>query len=262
VQAQAEYPQKRGPGEHVGIHHVKGVEFEDDECYQVASMFQLMRLSKHQKYYPHHCLQRHQMFQMLAAILVDLSTVTAVPLVERIQVVRSYLIPNRLWKDSLAALIGMAVSIIIAKSQLLLPLSGTWGICLFIAVSLLKWFLCCPPSEIFFCQHAWDYEVEAATADKDWGRHNAASSLSLRGLEWHPVCWGMGGACPSTLTYHVEHSLFPGVNYLHLPKIAPIIDRSLAECRITPNIIENTNAMRSHFQAVLSKYSSTSRKHA
>merc|ERR1711920_343209 len=152
----------------------------------------------------------------------------------------------------------MAVSIIIAKSQLLLPLSGTWGIFWFVVASLLKWVFYCPPSEMFFCQHAWDYEVDAATADEDWGRHNVLSSLSLRGLEWHPVCWGMGGACPSTITYHAEHTLFPGVNYLHLPKISPIIDRTLAECGLAANVIENTTAMRSHFKAVLSKYSNTS----
>jgi len=37
------------------------------------------------------------------------------------------------------------------------------------------------------------------------------------------------------VTYHLEHTLFPGLNYLLLPDVAPIVRSTCEECGITYN---------------------------
>jgi len=253
--SQGEFPQKRGPGEHQSVHHVKGAELEHDECYQVASMFQGLRLSENQTHMPQHRFQPYLLFQFLAAVFADLSLVTAVSITERVCALWSYFIPQRLVGNALASLVGIAVSLVIARTQLLLPwYYGFQGLFLYLAVCLFKYLLFNPGMQLMYGQHKWDYEVDATEVDQDWVTHNAESSLSVSGIEWHPICWGNGGASPSSLTYHLEHTLLPGVNYLHHPKIAPIVQATLAEFGVTCNVLVGKEALQEHYQTTMNKY--------
>lgn len=82
----------------------------------------------------------------------------------------------------------------------------------------------------FFAQHRWDMNVSEETAATDWGRHNCETSISFQPLNsLHPIFWFQDGCCPATLSYHIEHTLFPGVHYLHLKDIAPVIEECAKE---------------------------------
>jgi fatty acid desaturase len=255
IKSQSEFAQHRGPGEHQSVHHVRGAELEHDECFQVATMFNTSHLAEHQAYWLHHGLQDFRVVQFLVAVFADLSLCVAVACTERVLALKSYFIPQGLWGDAAASSVGIVVCCCMAKTHLLLPLHGVNGLGLFIAANLIRYNCFCSMVELFFAQHIWDHKLlDSATADQDWAKHNAESSLSLRGLQWHPVCWGMGSACPSTLTYHLEHTLFPGVCYLHLPKIASIVEATLAEFGVQCNVIVGFEALRNHYQDILSKY--------
>ena len=93
----------------------------------------------------------------------------------------------------------------------------------------------------FFAQHVWDHHhIDEDVVNIDWGRYNATTTYS-----WWPqqrdnmmlsFLWcNEDGATPATLTYHLEHTLFPGLNYLHLPKIAPTVRDTCKEFGIKYN---------------------------
>jgi len=88
---------------------------------------------------------------------------------------------------------------------------------------------------LFYAQHYWDSNLSEETAESEWGKHNAETSVSLWGetMQWHPLLLGFGGTCPATLTYHLEHSLFPGINYLHLPVVARVTKQTCEEFGVT-----------------------------
>lgn len=254
VISQSEYPQQRGPGEHQSIHHVRGADLEHDECYHVASVLKITRLSSRQIYWAHHGLQHYRGCQCLVSVGADLALVIAVAVAERISFMTSWFIPQMLWADIGASLIGLFVSCIIARAHFLLLLTGMDGLFLYALGWYLKQLLMADAVQLFFAQHLWDHEVDDATANQDWGRHNAETSISLRGLEWHPAFWGMAGASPSTLTYHLEHTLFPGVSYLNLPNIAPIVESTCKEFGVSCSVVTGTKDLRSHYQAAMRQY--------
>jgi len=220
----------------------------------VATMFQLLRLSAFQKYRPHHALQKFRVVQFLAATITDISLVAAVAITERVCIMKSYLIPQRLLAETMASLSGILLCCCIARAQFLLLFTGCGGICLYAAAWLLKYNLITPLQELFFAQHKWDHEVDEATANQDWGRHNAESCISLSGFKWHPITWGMGGACPTTLTYHLEHTMFPGVSYLHYPKIAPIVEATMKEFGVKNKPVVGGQALRALLRSSMNKY--------
>lgn len=253
--AQGEFPQRRGPGEHQCIHHVKGAELEDDECYQVASMFGVQRLSPRQKHYFNHRFQHYRVYMLAAAVVSDIGLCMA-SIPERIGTLISFFIPQRLWGDACCAIVGLGVAFCILRTQLLIVwLHGLHGVLMYLAVALLKYVLLGTCDELFYGQHKWDYEIDAGVADQDWFMHNAESSASVRGQDWNPVCWGMGGACPSSLTYHLEHTLFPGVNYLYLPKIAPVVEAALREYNVPFTVLDGHDALHRDFKETMERYS-------
>jgi len=262
VKSQDEFLMRRGPGEHQGVHHVKGAELEHDECYQVVSMFNILRISAHQRNFPHHRLQRYRLFHFVfSSTAADVIAVMVTPLVERVLLLKSYFIPQRLVANTLASLVGIGVCLALLRTQLLLPwLHGMHGLFLYLAVSFFKSLLCHPAHQLLYGQHKWDHEVDEDTADQDWGMHNAESSMSVRGMEWHPICWGMAGASPSSLTYHLEHTLFPGLCYLHLPKIAPVVQATLAEFGVTCTVLQGGQALQEHYTATMDKYADLSKR--
>jgi fatty acid desaturase len=74
-------------------------------------------------------------------------------------------------------------------------------------------------------------------------------------MAWHPFLFGYGqGSGPHTLSYHLEHTLFPGVNYAHLPHIAPIVEQACLDHGLVYNKILDFKTLKSAFAASLSKY--------
>jgi len=252
--AQSEYPQNRGPCEHQSVHHVMGAEFDEDECCKVASVFHLTRLAAHQRHLPFHRLQKYRAYQIACDAIVETSLAVAVGAVERIVFIASYLVPQRLWIDVACSCCGFLVGCAIARAHLLLPAAGVQGVCLFAFGSFLKRVLLVSHAQIYFAQHVWDNEVDLATINEDWGKHNAETSFSLRGIQRHPALWGMKGASAATLTYHLEHSLLPGLNYLHLPKIAPIVQATCKEFGIDYHMVDGPEDLRLQYQEYMTKY--------
>ncbi len=77
---------------------------------------------------------------------------------------------------------------------------------------------------LYFFQHKWEMRITEEEVNQNWGQLNAVTSYSLAGqsIPWHPLMIGNNGTNPSTLAYHLEHTLFPGINYMHLPEVAKI----------------------------------------
>jgi fatty acid desaturase len=84
---------------------------------------------------------------------------------------------------------------------------------------------------------------------EDWGKVQVRNSgnFAVGGREL--VCHCFGG-----INYQIEHHLFPSVNHVHLPRIAPIV-RAVCEEHGVPYVVEQSvwsafTASLSHYQAV------------
>ena len=150
---------------------------------------------------------------------------------------------------------------------------------LFVVLVVMKEYIGYLPGQIFFAQHVWDQSTPEEVSNTDWGRYNAVTSYSFwpdynrktkkqknktndkpstatttttaTSPGWdmllQPVIWGwpvsgsLGvGACSGTLSYHLEHTLFPGINYLYLPQIAPIVRQCCHDHKIAYHCLEST----------------------
>eukprot|EP00463_Aulacantha_scolymantha_P002235 TRINITY_DN2916_c0_g1_i1.p2 TRINITY_DN2916_c0_g1~~TRINITY_DN2916_c0_g1_i1.p2 ORF type:complete len:66 (-),score=4.89 TRINITY_DN2916_c0_g1_i1:54-251(-) len=61
----------------------------------------------------------------------------------------------------------------------------------------------------------WDGDESDESNAADWGRANAETSISLSGMDSHPVCWFQSGASPATLTFHLEHTIVSWAELLY-----------------------------------------------
>jgi len=254
--SQTEYLQNRGPGEHVSVHHVVGAELGEDECLRIASLLELLRLSPKQVHRPHHRMQKYWLYQFLCAVSVELSMATAVGPVERLAFIISYFLPHGLWIDTWCSLCGIIVGLVLARAHLLICSVGFHGVCLYALGALLKFIAVGSHAELFFAQHIWDKDIDLSTVNNDWGKHCVETAASLRGVSWNPVMWGFNGADPSTLTYHVEHSLFPVLSCLHLPKIAPLVQATCREFGVEYRPVTGLTELRLRYQSHLCRLGS------
>jgi len=293
VVSQTEFLQRRGPAEHQSVHHVRSANLEHDECLHVASVIGLTRISSYQKHVPilHH-FQKYRAHEAFCAIAADIVLATAIPAVERVSLLVECFIPELMIFEIVTSLLGIFVSMLIARAHLLLVFSGTipiesdsvlsslslgsfspLGFGLFLAGFFVKHALVPSHGALFFAQHMWNNQVAEETADKDWIKHNAETSVSLRLVEtspddcsnsWfsnfkatisHPVIWGNGGASASTVTYHLEHTLFPGINYLHLPKIASIVDDCCRKHGVSAKVVCGPRNLKHFYRTALASLS-------
>jgi hypothetical protein len=83
-------------------------------------------------------------------------------------------------------------------------------------------------------------------------------SLWGQSMQFHPFLWFYGnGCCPSTLTYHLEHTLFPGVSYLHLSAVAPVVEQACQDHGLPYNKINGMADLRRRFKYQLEKHASS-----
>eukprot|EP00929_Paragymnodinium_shiwhaense_P050788 TRINITY_DN2557_c1_g1_i2.p1 TRINITY_DN2557_c1_g1~~TRINITY_DN2557_c1_g1_i2.p1 ORF type:complete len:514 (+),score=65.74 TRINITY_DN2557_c1_g1_i2:68-1609(+) len=253
--SQNEFPQRRGPSEHQAVHHVRGAELEHDECLNVSSLFGFTRISEWQPHRWYHHLQLYRLHEYVFAVLADVGLVAGVALAERVSLLYYYVIHQALVWDIPPAIVGMINSLVIAKAHLILLMGcrGWIGVALFLLAYVLKHRVFNSHVQLFFAQHMWNVLRTEREGNTDWARHNAETSNSLRGMEYHPVAWLNAGASPSTITYHLEHTLLPGVNYLHLPKIAAIVDETCAEFNVHANVVTGGDDLRKFYRAALQK---------
>jgi len=136
---------------------------------------------------------------------------------------------------------------------------GTQGLVFWLfGAFVIRWLgLSQPANNFFFAQHVWDRHNDEHVVDQDWGKYNTWSSYSLwmDEMKWHPFFWFTNGACPATLTYHLEHTLFPGVSYYYLPIIAPLIEEVATKYGIEYPKITSYGEMRRVQMEMYAKYS-------
>lgn len=260
--SQFEFSDGRGMCEHQSVHHVRGAELEHDQCYKVCTMGGLIRLSAPQARLTVNTLQRYQPYLMLTGLFSDWF-LPVVAVIERVAFLSHTWVPRALWCEIGASILGILASCAFFRAISLLLARGVGGVACFVCVQVLKQYLFASNAELFFAQHAWDNEVGEETVNLDWGRHNAETSVSLRGMARHPVCWGtpqMAGATPSTLTYHLEHTLFPGVAYANLPKIAGIVDATCAEFGVGCDSLAGGSRLRRRWTTKLAYYAGAETK--
>merc|ERR1719210_326380 len=124
----------------------------------------------------------------------------------------------------ICCLIGFFPCIINLRFYFLPLFMGKLNIALFIIVTL----LCAKYLStfvLFFAQHAWDEHEDESISNTNWGYYNLKGTFSIHpNGSWRPMFWGYNGACPSTLSYHVEHTLFPGIPFAYHSYIASTVE--------------------------------------
>ena len=71
----------------------------------------------------------------------------------------------------------------------------------------------------------------------------------------NPTFWFAGGTCPATLSYHCEHTLFPGINYSLLPQVARINEEVCAKHGLPYNKLDGLDHCKEVYDGFLEKYS-------
>ena len=253
----------RGPYEHQAIHHVKGVDFDSDDCFRGVKMSDLLRLRDWDPFHFYHRFQTSPLY----LLLLDYLTLSVIPIlgivVTRSTLFRAYMKSGE-YLHALACISTLFPFAVIARLFYLLPLANSTigqitGPLLFLSGLTLMHLLSLSTSRglYFFAQHKWDSEpVPEEVANKDWGRYNALTTYSLwpQPVEsFHPIFWFQNGTCPSTLSYHMEHTLFPGVHYLHLKRIAPVIKKVCEEFSIPYRTLHGVGDVYKEKQRMLEK---------
>lgn len=254
-EAQYEFFTNRGPYEHQAIHHVEGGSLEHDQCYRSVSrngMFRFRAIDVPKKW---HSFQTHRWYQLLCDFVMHALTFTANPLL-RLYATKIYWC-NGDYTYAICCASSIIPTLVAARLLLLLPFHSYIGFYLFlVGEGLISAFsLSSSHGLYFFAQHIWDKVFDEDLVHKDWGKYNAESTYSYRPKEpWHPLFWFSGDSCPSTLSYHLEHTLFPGINYLNLPKIAPIVEQYCAKYSIQYEKVEGYEAIWQKKHEMIKKY--------
>jgi len=206
--------------------------------------------------------QRYRPYTVLLGVFSD-CFLPVVAVIERVAFLSHTWVPRAIWSEIGACILGIIASCAFLRASFLLLAKGMGGVCCFACAQVLKQHLLASNAELFYAQHVWDREVGEETVNQDWGRHNAETSVSLRGMQRHPACWGMprmAGATPSTVTYHLEHTLFPGVAYADLPKIAGIVDTTCAEFGVGCDVLVGGSKLRRRWTTKLAYYATVQTK--
>lgn len=255
--SQTEYSVGRGPFEHQAIHHVKGAELKYDKCKTAATVGGAIRLNEADPLKYIHVLQRFYCTQQL--LLAVLETIFgSLYVVFKLQQVKIFT-KNKEWIRVGCSLLGVIWELCVCYCAIILPL--TRNIYAFLLLLLLKRKF--GIYSLFWAQHDWSSNISEELADTDWLKYNAITSCSVQGQEmmWYPTLWGYSkGSCPSTLTYHLEHSLFPAINYLYLPRIASICESTLQEHNIPYRKFMGYSDLEEKVSAKLSEYSFDNKK--
>ena len=236
--AQLEYSSMRGPFEHQALHHVKGADLEYDACKFVASLAGIIRVHDREPLRWHHVWQANYICRNLSFAVAILGFDLAAPLLKLSHCRLTFRVHQ--WMDAAAALFGAIFDVALVTICWILP----WG-----NVGVLAFVVACRMSTtfllLFYCQHVWSSSLTEELANKDWGKYNTETSISVIGenMTWHPLLWGYTGNTPSTLTYHIEHTLFPGVNYLYLSILSPIVQESCKKYGITYHALRSFGDM-------------------
>jgi cytochrome b involved in lipid metabolism len=261
IQSQSEYQNRRGPYEHQSIHHVKGTEMDIDQCQFVCTKLGLLRMNPSHPLRFFHRLQHFLLYQIIVEIIFETVTTVIGGFFLRTSLFFTLLYFGDLKRAALT-FFGFISVYNIARTVLLLPLSSYFGFFLFIFAHLIKYYFEINEGGLFFSQHIWDNNIPDDEAKKDWGKFNAEVCGSLWGasMPWHPFFWFQSGASANTLSYHLEHTLFPGLNYLHLPYIAETVEQTCKEFGIKYNKLHNLHDFHYKFRAHLEKYSVANKK--
>lgn len=248
----------RGPYEHQAIHHVKGADMDHDRCHFVmrGRNTNLFRMSPHFEWEPQHAMQTKPYIWWLVEIL-SLSTQVYGAITSRLKMIQL------LWAleeyDRLAA---SSISLMWS-----LPLLRFWTLPLRMGwCGVLVWFLsnivaaiCIPQLRLMWAQHTWDVSVDESVSNTDWGMYNLLNSISFQPSTWdmitRPMLWFGNGACPATLSYHLEHTLFPGLCYRYLPLIASTIEKVAEKHGLKYNKIVSERKLKEAFTSYCKKYS-------
>lgn len=255
-EAQKELPM-RGPYEHQALHHVMGASLEHDGCYQLVTRSGLLRLRGTDPVAFYHQFQESIIYQRLATCCTIFTAYLFGPVLSRIALFSTY-IRNGDYYYAACSVIGFMSGLISTRFFLLLPTSGPLGVILFIFGLITASYHSSSQGVLFFAQHVWDKVIDETLANQDWGRYNAESCYSLWPVEsmWarSPVLWFQFGTCPATLTYHLEHTLFPGINYLHLKRVAPIVKKCCEEFQIRYNVMYTMEELHTARQQMLIRH--------
>lgn len=246
----------RGLYEHQSLHHVMAADLSEDQCYKHATKFGFLRLSTTQPFKYCNQFQYIMLYRILVELFFDTLIQVTSGLATRIDGIMTYWAYGDTW-PFLASFVGIVMSLSLARIILLLPSAGREGLICFSLIHGVKYFLCISQAGLYFAQHKWDEVIPSSLANTNWGMYNTITSFSLIGenLSWHPFLWFQFGSSPSTLTYHAEHTLFPGVNYLYLPAISHIVQRECIKFGIRYNKLNDLRELESEYSRMLYAYS-------
>jgi hypothetical protein len=241
------------------IHHVKGTDYPNDGCYQYATLNNAVRL----RVGPGPVKLRGvgtvlQGFEVGRYLLLCTRVFLAPIITARFKAVNTkHLFVNGQWGRGVASAFGVLWILTTSWAIVCVPL---WYSKLAVPITVLVQSLVGHFWMFFFAQHTWHATIAQTDADADWGAAQTRGCYSLWGesMQFHPILWFYGnGSCPSTLTYHLEHTLFPGISYLHLPAIAPVVEQACQDHGLPYNKINGMADLRRRFKYQLEKHASS-----
>ncbi len=255
-ESQSEY-YFRGPYEHQAIHHTKGASLEDDGCLAMTKVGGIFRLSDEDEYRWYHKYQNTYVFTTLVWTAMGFIHQTIGHLALKIGNLKRY--PPQEFGRIFCCLVSFIPTFLQTRFWILPLLYGTPAAFLIFFVlfnlalhlSLLTTF-----GEWFFAQHRWEIRLPEDLARKDWGRYNLETTCSFQPTHsLHPFTWFQDGTNGSTLSYHTEHTLFPGMNYLYTKEVAPIIEKCANEFGFEYFKLVGASTLSKYRSSSMEKYS-------
>jgi len=224
-----EFSSGRGPYEHQGLHHPKATSFEEDGCFDYASASGWYRFASHQEPHWVHQFQKYEWYPfIIESGSIFPPYVYTMPMVAEAIWIN---FRNGMPVKGLCSIVCQAWLFVALYAIVITPLRcNLWATAfLFLPLRFLMLSVC----KTFFMQHRFDALEDPSLP---WGEAQlkACYQCNMEGLFlWiSPIFWFCEGCKPSTSAFHLEHTLFPGINYLNLPKVAKVVDRTCEEMGI------------------------------
>lgn len=219
--AQKEFLSRRGPYEHQAIHHTKPHAFEEDGCFFFASATGLFRIAPFQKPWFIHSFQNWEWYTFLIES-AGLPMVYIYPLsfvLESIYVHFKCGMPLK----AIASMLCILWSLVAICAIVIQPIRcNPWA---FVCLGLPFRYLMLTPAKLFFLNHRFDALEDNSLS---WGERQlkAGRRAELTGpfLWISPIFW-----YNYHLTFHLDHHLFPGINYLYMPRVSRVVDKTCEE---------------------------------
>lgn len=224
------FSNKRGPSEHVGNHHIFGALAEHDECHKMASVYGILRLESRIPWSPAYVGQHMLCSTSRGRFCLGM--------LQWINIVRqSKAKIQLLWRSKHVFLrphLTLVLTHLMWHAFVVAVLFVRHGAVEVLCLSAISAFTCATlnvwlPIHTFWAEHVWDTDPSFTDLATDWGKVTLETTSSLQPLHSEYLSMNSLLFGPGTFDYHIEHTLFPSLNYWNYAAISPIVEQVASE---------------------------------